>query len=439
MNINNNNVTAAKPESGWPNSRPSALPGSFSLPPLNIAAAAAQTPSVLEDGSRVGASAGKSESSHQVAGAPNGGGEGAIENSSNHDRLLTSLPGLRPSNPALRTVPVGDPPAVAGAEPAAEHPINQDRKPRKELPEPAAETATPLPGVAVLPAAPATTADLPRSADSVTQTGPAAAATAQALPAGAANKTVSADAVGRRAAGASSATPQVPAKAAESRMIAEAEFPLAADASAAGFKPIVQGTSADHPGDLSSDGIAEPGNAGPRPAGVVLPQINSTVSPSLPMPAALEPGAASASTLAVEIPLSHPDWSEALGHQVLWALGQGVQQAQIYLHPQDLGPVSIQIRVEDQKTHVTFSASHAATCDALQAALPQLRQMFLQQGLNLGQANILALPQYSGSGQSAPLPGAGSGRVARRVVIGGDSAAARGAMQLRIGLLDDYA
>ena len=51
----------------------------------------------------------------------------------------------------------------------------------------------------------------------------------------------------------------------------------------------------------------------------------------------------------------------------------------------------MQIRIqvdEDGTAQVMFSAHHAQTRDALESAIPRLRDMFAEQGLSLMQANV---------------------------------------------------
>jgi flagellar hook-length control protein FliK len=46
------------------------------------------------------------------------------------------------------------------------------------------------------------------------------------------------------------------------------------------------------------------------------------------------------------------------------------------------------LSLDDRGTSVTFAAHHAQTRDAIEQALPRLRELFLEQGLSLGQASV---------------------------------------------------
>ena len=64
------------------------------------------------------------------------------------------------------------------------------------------------------------------------------------------------------------------------------------------------------------------------------------------------------------------------------------QQAEIRLTPADLGPLRVRIAVEDGAANVTFQAQHAVTRDAIEAAMPRLREMLAESGLSLGQTSV---------------------------------------------------
>jgi len=66
----------------------------------------------------------------------------------------------------------------------------------------------------------------------------------------------------------------------------------------------------------------------------------------------------------------------------------GVDVARLRLTPAHLGPLEIHISVEDDRAQVWFGTQHSQTRDALESALPRLREMFAEQGLELTQADV---------------------------------------------------
>ncbi len=124
-----------------------------------------------------------------------------------------------------------------------------------------------------------------------------------------------------------------------------------------------------------------------------------------------------------------------LGQQVVWLAQQGMQQAKVRLHPEDLGALDVKLSVSQGRVDVVFSAQHPAAVAAVQQSLPQLGHMLAQHGLALGHAEV-GQQQGRGAGharsdgealatadESGNTPGGGS----------------MGATISRIGLLDAFA
>jgi flagellar hook-length control protein FliK len=94
-------------------------------------------------------------------------------------------------------------------------------------------------------------------------------------------------------------------------------------------------------------------------------------------------------TLSVSTPVGQPGWAHDMAQRVTWLAGSELREAQLQLHPRNLGLVDVRIVYgHDQQLNVSFSAANPLARDALDAALPRLREMFEQQGLNLAGADI---------------------------------------------------
>lgn len=86
-------------------------------------------------------------------------------------------------------------------------------------------------------------------------------------------------------------------------------------------------------------------------------------------------------------------WDDALVSRVSWMATHEVQSAEIRLNPPDLGPVSITLSLSgesDSVANVQFSAAHPATREAIESALPKLREMLESSGISLGETGVSA-------------------------------------------------
>ncbi|NOX26662.1 MAG: hypothetical protein GXP21_00465 [Gammaproteobacteria bacterium] len=90
----------------------------------------------------------------------------------------------------------------------------------------------------------------------------------------------------------------------------------------------------------------------------------------------------------VSASLNSSRWSEELGQRVRWLVGQNIGSAQIRLNPAELGPVGIRVNVSGDQVSVAFNSQFGVVREAIEAALPKLREMLESQGLNLAEADI---------------------------------------------------
>lgn len=92
--------------------------------------------------------------------------------------------------------------------------------------------------------------------------------------------------------------------------------------------------------------------------------------------------------LQLQVPAGSPAFGRELGQQVAWLTGQGVKQASIRLHPEELGQLDVKISMNQGRVDVVFNVQHPAAVAAVQQTLPQLNQLLAQHGLSLGHAEV---------------------------------------------------
>ncbi len=83
-----------------------------------------------------------------------------------------------------------------------------------------------------------------------------------------------------------------------------------------------------------------------------------------------------------------PAWNNELGEKLIWMHKQAVPSVELRLNPEHLGPVLIKIDVSQDQASVAFTAHNPAVKDAIEAAIPKLREMFGGQQLNLVDVNV---------------------------------------------------
>lgn len=85
-----------------------------------------------------------------------------------------------------------------------------------------------------------------------------------------------------------------------------------------------------------------------------------------------------------------PAWDQALGQKIIWMVGGSQQSASLTLNPPDLGPLQVVLNVSNEQASATFISAQPEVRQAIEAALPKLREMMGEAGIQLGQTNINA-------------------------------------------------
>ncbi|CDG21703.1 Flagellar hook-length control protein FliK [Xenorhabdus poinarii G6] len=86
--------------------------------------------------------------------------------------------------------------------------------------------------------------------------------------------------------------------------------------------------------------------------------------------------------------LGSEEWQQQLNQHVLFFNRHGLQQAELRLHPQELGALHIRMSVEDNQAQLHFVSAHQHVRVALEAALPGLRHALAENGIQLAQSSI---------------------------------------------------
>ncbi len=83
-----------------------------------------------------------------------------------------------------------------------------------------------------------------------------------------------------------------------------------------------------------------------------------------------------------------PAWDHALGQKVVWMAAGAEQSASLTLNPPDLGPVQVVINVSNAQADASFFSAQPEVRQALEAALPKLKEMLAEAGISLRQTSV---------------------------------------------------
>lgn len=112
-----------------------------------------------------------------------------------------------------------------------------------------------------------------------------------------------------------------------------------------------------------------------------LPQLVASQPSTLPPTAHSE-------AITVRAPIHAEGWGGQFADKVVWIARSDIQSAQINISPPQLGPIQITVNLSGDQASIAFASPHAEVRQAIESALPQLKEMLSSTGINLGDANV---------------------------------------------------
>jgi len=142
-------------------------------------------------------------------------------------------------------------------------------------------------------------------------------------------------------------------------------------------------------------------------------------------PAALEAAQAAGASEQIAAQVGTDAWENQVGQKVVYMIGNEEQTASLTLNPPDLGPLQVVLSVSNDQASVTFSANQEEVRQALENALPRLREMMSESGIALGNATVNAGTQDQRQAQQDQSPRGGRNYGSVDGVAGVEAAAPR--------------
>lgn len=110
---------------------------------------------------------------------------------------------------------------------------------------------------------------------------------------------------------------------------------------------------------------------------------------------------AEASAARVESQVGTPAWNSEIGDRLTWMAGNKETKAELVLTPPQMGRIEISLTLNGDQANASFVSANPAVREALESALPRLREILNEAGISLGQTQVGAesFQQSSNEGQ----------------------------------------
>ncbi|WPP46866.1 flagellar hook-length control protein FliK [Pseudomonas sp. AN-1] len=171
--------------------------------------------------------------------------------------------------------------------------------------------------------------------------------------------------------------------------------------------------------------------------GAAQAQPTPSAAPGAAASGAAASGAAAPVTLGA--PLASREWQQDLGLQLIGLHQRGEQQIELHLHPSELGPLSVSLRLGELGAQAQFLSAHPQVRAAVEQAIPQLREALAAQGISLGETSVGAQHQPQGDQQAGSGAGNRQSAGTAAVADGGDEPRVQAAQRALLGQVDLYA
>ncbi|TAJ83660.1 MAG: flagellar hook-length control protein FliK [Gallionellaceae bacterium] len=160
------------------------------------------------------------------------------------------------------------------------------------------------------------------------------------------------------------------------------------------------------PANKVSAAEEKPAAVAPQPAAAALASMQA----AQPVPSSVLPA-----QVTINTPVTQDKWGDEFNQKITWLATGKEQSAELHLNPPQLGPMDVVLKVSGDQASALFTSPHAAVRDAIEQALPKLREMMADNGIMLGNATVSdQAPRngQDGADSRSPAPRSGVGGIA---------------------------
>lgn len=109
-------------------------------------------------------------------------------------------------------------------------------------------------------------------------------------------------------------------------------------------------------------------------------------------------------------PVGTTGWSEDIGNRITWLAGRSENRAELVLTPPQMGRIEVNLSIKGDQAVASFVSANPVVREALEAALPRLREVLADAGIQLGQAQVSAENAHQWAQQEKHGDNSGSDR-----------------------------
>lgn len=93
-------------------------------------------------------------------------------------------------------------------------------------------------------------------------------------------------------------------------------------------------------------------------------------------------------TMTISQPVGEAGWDQEVGQRIVWMANRAEGKAELVLTPPQMGRIEISLTVSGDQATASFASANPVVREALESALPRLREVLADAGIQLGQAQV---------------------------------------------------
>ncbi|MDR1647385.1 MAG: flagellar hook-length control protein FliK [Zoogloeaceae bacterium] len=167
------------------------------------------------------------------------------------------------------------------------------------------------------------------------------------------------------------------------------------------------------PTENFAEQLAKSGNTAGNAAGNETLASAQAVMSAASTPRPAEAGGQPIAEQRIQTPVNSPAWAQDFGDKIVWMTKNGEQRVELHLTPAHLGPLQIRLHLDADKASANIVATVASpeTRQAIEDALPRLKEMLASAGVELGETQVGTQAQQQ---QASGTENQGNGRDSSR-------------------------
>ncbi len=108
--------------------------------------------------------------------------------------------------------------------------------------------------------------------------------------------------------------------------------------------------------------------------------------------------------MTLQTQINNPEWGSDFSKRIQFLVKNNMQHAELRLDPPDMGKIHVRINLSQDQASVSFASGHSNVRDAIEQAMPRLRELLNESGIQLGNTDVASQFQQKNENHAGQDP-----------------------------------